>query len=230
MVFWYHKRNVFSISIFIFFSVAVGSFTSSSISNNNKFSYHHLSLRKKATIHQVTMIATSKNVPFPGHNHLLTTSTEDPTLIIAQVPASEGSLVPVVRRWLWPGNRTFLEVASTVVTWRIVVFCAVYGVRGAQQESFQGYKQLTNSTAAARLKLRFGHIGVQDPLRVGYVLAPGLPQSHHYLLLSGMGRWSEGEMDSLLFCVGYVSNSGYKTCLYPHWTWAIVFACWKINS
>ena len=24
--------------------------------------------------------------------------------------------------WLWPGNRTFLEVASMVVTWRIVAF------------------------------------------------------------------------------------------------------------
>ena len=32
-------------------------------------------------IHQVTpMLATSKNVLFPGHNHLLTTSTDDQTL------------------------------------------------------------------------------------------------------------------------------------------------------
>ena len=31
----------------------------------------------KATIHQVTtMLATSKNVLFPGHIHLLTTSTD----------------------------------------------------------------------------------------------------------------------------------------------------------
>ena len=36
------------------------------------------SLRKKATIHQVTtMLATSKNVLFQGHNHLLTTGTDD---------------------------------------------------------------------------------------------------------------------------------------------------------
>ena len=27
------------------------------------------------------MLATSKNVLFPGHNHLLTTSTDDPSLI-----------------------------------------------------------------------------------------------------------------------------------------------------
>ena len=47
-------------------------------------------LRKKATIHQVpTMLATSKNVLFPGHNHLLTTGTDDLTLIIARASASE---------------------------------------------------------------------------------------------------------------------------------------------
>ena len=47
------------------------------------------SMSKKATIHQVTtMLATSKNVLFPGHNHLLTTGIDDPTLlIIARAPA-----------------------------------------------------------------------------------------------------------------------------------------------
>ena len=36
---------------------------------------------KKTTTHQVTtMLATSKNVLFPGHNHLLTTGTDDLTL------------------------------------------------------------------------------------------------------------------------------------------------------
>ena len=39
------------------------------------------STAQKATIHQViTMLATSKNVLFPGHNHLLTTGADDPTL------------------------------------------------------------------------------------------------------------------------------------------------------
>ena len=39
--------------------------------------------QKKAIIHQVnTMLATSKNVLFPGHNHLLTTGADDLTLII----------------------------------------------------------------------------------------------------------------------------------------------------
>ena len=36
---------------------------------------------KKAIIHQVaTMVATVKNVLFPGHNHLLTTRADDPAL------------------------------------------------------------------------------------------------------------------------------------------------------
>ena len=38
-------------------------------------------LRKKQTIHQITtMLATSKSVLFPGHNHMITTGTDDPTL------------------------------------------------------------------------------------------------------------------------------------------------------
>ena len=38
-------------------------------------------LRKKATIHQVTiMLDTSKNVLYPGHNHLVTTGSNDPSL------------------------------------------------------------------------------------------------------------------------------------------------------
>ena len=44
------------------------------------------------------------------------------TLIITRAPASKGSSVLVVNRWLWPANNTFLEVASMVVTWWIVAF------------------------------------------------------------------------------------------------------------
>ena len=73
------------------------------------------SLCQKASIHQVTtMLATSKNVLFPGHNHLLTTSTDDPAL------------------WLSPEHQWakcydlelghFLEMASMVVTWWILFF------------------------------------------------------------------------------------------------------------
>ena len=41
---------------------------------------HKDSTAQKATIHQVTMLATSENVLFPGYNHLLTTGSDDPTL------------------------------------------------------------------------------------------------------------------------------------------------------
>ena len=38
-------------------------------------------LRKINTIHQLTtLLSTSKNVQFPGHNHLLTTCADDPSL------------------------------------------------------------------------------------------------------------------------------------------------------
>ena len=38
------------------------------------------------TIHQVTaMLTTSKNVLFPGYNHLLTTGTDDPSLAGSRV-------------------------------------------------------------------------------------------------------------------------------------------------
>ena len=80
----------------------------------------HVSLHKKATIHQVTMVlATSKNVRFPGNAHLLTTSTDDqsPSCWRSGNNQSVGSSVPVVSRWLWPGNMSFLEVACMVVTW-----------------------------------------------------------------------------------------------------------------
>ena len=38
---------------------------------------------------------------------------------------SEGPSYRVVSRWLWPRNRTFLQVASMAVTWWIVTFLAV---------------------------------------------------------------------------------------------------------
>ena len=53
--------------------------------NDYMYSFVGLTLRKRATIQQVTtMLATSKNVLFSDHNDLLTTSTDDLTLFIAQ--------------------------------------------------------------------------------------------------------------------------------------------------
>ena len=70
---------------------------------------HHASHLKKCPI--------SRSQPPANHQYWWPN-----TSIIVQAPASEGSSVPVVSRWLWPVNRTFLEVASMVVTWWIVAF------------------------------------------------------------------------------------------------------------
>ena len=43
-------------------------------------SINYFLLGKKATIHQLT---TSKNVLFPGHNHLLTTDADGPSLLLS---------------------------------------------------------------------------------------------------------------------------------------------------
>ena len=65
-------------------------------------------LQKKNTIHLVTtMLVISKNALFPGHNHLLTTGSDDPSL------AGSWALINVSSHqywWLrlWPGNSTFL--------------------------------------------------------------------------------------------------------------------------
>ena len=69
------------------------------------------------------MLATSENVLFPGHNHLLTTGTDDPSLagdrVITKVSGHQ-------HRWL-AGRYDlekghFLVVSSMVVTWWIVPF------------------------------------------------------------------------------------------------------------
>ena len=55
---------------------------------------------------------------------ILTTGTDDWhfNYCLSASEWSEGSSVPVITRWLWPGNRAFLEVANMVVTWRITAF------------------------------------------------------------------------------------------------------------
>ena len=85
---------------------------------------------KKGSIHQVTTtLVTSKIVLFPGHNHLLTTGTDDPSLARWRLGDNQSvrSSVLVVSRWLWPGNRTFLEVA---IAWWLPgglwLFCSTF--------------------------------------------------------------------------------------------------------
>ena len=68
------------------------------------------------------MLATSKNVLFPGHKHrvLMTLHFNHHPCWHSGDNQSAGSSLPGVSRWLWPGNKTFLDVASMVVTWWIV--------------------------------------------------------------------------------------------------------------
>ena len=80
---------------------------------NNNNTLHNNPINQQIT----SMLATSKNVLFAGHNHLLM------TLHLNYCPtASEGdyqsewSLALVVIRWLLPGIRIFLEVVSMAVS------------------------------------------------------------------------------------------------------------------
>ena len=73
----------------------------------------HIHWAKKATIHQATaMLATSKNVLFPGHNDLLTTGTDDLTLWLS--PKHQ-----LAYFWIWD-HLDCLAInltISTTITW-----------------------------------------------------------------------------------------------------------------
>ena len=64
----------------------------------------------KNTIHQVTTIlATSKNVPFPGHNHLLTTDTDDASI------AGAWAIIKVLgHQYRWLAGGYDLEIGHLV--------------------------------------------------------------------------------------------------------------------
>ena len=76
--------------------------------------------QKATTIHQViTMLTTSNNVLFPGHNHLLTAGTYDPTLWLSPKRQQvKGHLYQWLAWWL-PGGflrSDFFLMTSDVVT------------------------------------------------------------------------------------------------------------------
>ena len=56
---------------------------------------------KKATIYQVTtMLATSENILFPGHNHLLTTGTDETPTLRLYRPSRQWVVCVVLRHML----------------------------------------------------------------------------------------------------------------------------------
>ena len=64
------------------------------------------------------MLATSKNVLFPGHNHLLTISTDNLTLIIGQAP--ERVIIKVKghqHQWLAGGYDLKIEHFQKWLAW-----------------------------------------------------------------------------------------------------------------
>ena len=78
-----------------------------------------LTQRIKATIHQLTtMLSTSKNNLFPGHNHLLNTGTDDPTLIITL--AGTQTIIKVKshqHQWLPGGYEGDLKMRRWIAWW-----------------------------------------------------------------------------------------------------------------
>ena len=75
--------------------------------------------QKKANIHHVTtMLATSENVLFPGHNHLLTTGTDDPSLARARANNQKCS---VISGW-WLGG--YLVDSGFFAQW----YCNLQGI------------------------------------------------------------------------------------------------------
>ena len=69
-----------------------------------------ITAKKNPTIHQVTtMLATSKNILFPGHKHLLTTGTDDLTLWLSP----ERQRVAFLLGGYAPGNGNGVQIATT---------------------------------------------------------------------------------------------------------------------
>ena len=68
------------------------------------------------------MLATSKMSYF----QVITTDANDPSTSLAGAQAvikvSDHQYQWVISRWLWPGNRTFLEMATIVISWWMVAF------------------------------------------------------------------------------------------------------------
>ena len=57
------------------------------ISKSDRLNCDVITTQKNTIHHVTTMLATSENVLFLGHNHLLTTGADDPTLIMARAQA-----------------------------------------------------------------------------------------------------------------------------------------------
>ena len=88
--------------------------------------------------------------------------------------------------WLWPSNRTFLKVASTVVTWWIVTFCASNPLHSFVTGTYAGWVTMSGADLhlcqdAANIldsALKFG-----NKYKKSVSLLPQLELSHALLML-----------------------------------------------
>ena len=129
-----------------------------------------------------------------------------------------GSSVPVVSRWLWPGNRTFLEVASMVVTWGIVDFCTV---QSDYTPLLLTLKVLNfwKFTSYCSLKPLWSGMGKVVPARTSPTLHPPSPPTVHQLLWLALKelKWCASWLHSLMllpeFLFVFVSSNQFSTLL-----------------
>ena len=59
------------------------------------------------------MLATSKNVLFPGHNHLLTTGTDSPSLLIITLTVARAIIKVLSHQHRWLAGCYDLEIGHS---------------------------------------------------------------------------------------------------------------------
>ena len=100
---------------------------------------------------------------------------------------SARSCAPVASKWLWPGNRTFLEVASMVVTWWIVAFWPSASLNSEQWSGVNpSVKYIRSCIAADEMQQiwTFTETGITLMLKSGH--------SFGYLVSCGFLRYISG--------------------------------------
>ena len=104
------------------------------IFSDDAWIYKQITPCKKATIHQVTtMLANSKNVLLPGHNHHARCSGNN---------RSVRSSVPAVSMVVMTWKQDIFRNASMVVAWWIVAF--LHSVSNSINQALRFHKELHN--------------------------------------------------------------------------------------
>ena len=141
--------------------------------------------------------------------------SDDPSIWLSPLLASGynqsvGISVPMVSRWLWPGNRIFLELASMVVTWWIVAFLCGAGTTWLDFENgITAHSSLYFDTDMNIMSYS------NTSLRIIFVSLPHefdckIPWVAHWILLFTefkLRKYIDAIMDCLI-SIGYVTNYG----------------------